>query len=906
MDRAEYIFFTLNRDNYTYRKNDPKSTDTKAEYQKARSYWKDFTDNIIKESDEEDLIAERITQWQSNGNLTDFFWSCIKSKRHNNEIPCISLLAEKDFFKISTGWDIRIKNNVNQAYKQDNMIDLIPTWVQECNIDINLYRIWTKDLEKNITLNEFINNRNKREELINSEKDEVDCIYIGVIYTNKELDQNDDRDSGFIKDFSKYISDIRWFYDRQVGEKSRKYWLFNVYYKMNPLIWDKSKTIGIAAMQYEEGRETASAVTVNKNRIKQISVGDYVAAYTGDRGILAVGEVTREYYDEDNEELFINAGGAKWRQRIGVDWKIIKEEPIYYKGEQFKKDLGFVNEKEVMSSYTIFQITKEGINNIKRLLDEQEVLQGERDMEFGFTNFVKAKRFNFDEEVLKNYLLALKTKPFVILSGISGTGKTKIAQFFAEYMCPDEKISIDEFKEKDDEYSFKYKVKPYNLNHKQIIIPQRFVQLMNLPQFGSSKYIDVIFDGLKESCNLYTSAKGDYTQLGIRGELGKHLVDKYKVNDYFRVILEKHEDEDILYFDWLNPQKKEIIKKSERYCFISVRPDWVDNRSLLGFYNPITEKYQATELLKMMLRAKEDNENPYFVILDEMNLAKVEYYFSDFLSCLESRRIGSDGILIGESIILHDQGEEVVYTDENGKEYKIPNRIIIPENIYFTGTVNIDETTYMFSPKVLDRANVIEFNEVNLYNYKNLIGSNVISQPNPADKSFRDVFTDRYNYHKRLSEKNFDFHNFSDGFEHLININDILQRFYLHFGYRVVDEIMYYLYNADELKYFNILEALDYQILQKILPKMHGNRKKLEVALSLLLAYCFGKKEINLVLSQYDFEYLNNYDFDNVTPRIDEPNSFFNGKDLRFHHSAKKIYRMIKALRNNGFVSFIE
>ena len=133
-----------------------------------------------------------------------------------------------------------------------------------------------------------------------------------------------------------------------------------------------------------------------------------------------------------------------------------------------------------------------------------------------FYKFVAGKGFYFPEELVNNYIFSLKTKPFVILSGISGTGKTKLAQLFAEYMCLD----------------------------------------------------------------------------GIR-----------------------------------------------RYCFISVRPDWNDNRGLLGFYNPITQQYQPTELLKLLLRAVQDDKNPYFVILDEMNLAKVEYYFADFLSCMESRSI---------------------------------------------------------------------------------------------------------------------------------------------------------------------------------------------------------------------------------------------------------------------------
>ena len=101
---------------------------------------------------------------------------------------------------------------------------------------------------------------------------------------------------------------------------------------------------------------------------------------------------------------------------------------------------------------------------------------------------------------------------------------------------------------------------------------------------------------------------------------------------------------------------------------------------------------------------------PYFVILDEMNLAKVEHYFSDFLSIMESRTPDNPE---GEPVILHNWEHS-----ETKDGLLIPGKLHIPSNVYFTGTVNVDESTYMFSPKVLDRANVIEFNDVELEEYK--------------------------------------------------------------------------------------------------------------------------------------------------------------------------------------------
>ena len=149
--------------------------------------------------------------------------------------------------------------------------------------------------------------------------------------------------------------------------------------------------------------------------------------------------------------------------------------------------------------------------------------------------------------------------------------------------------------------------------------------------------------------------------------------------------------------------------KEKRKDLISVRPDWMDNKGFLGFYNILDQKYHSTPLLDFILNAKANSHKPYFVILDEMNLAKVEYYFSDFLSIMESRTVDNPD---GEKIHLHSLEEAKTHEGR-----KIPQKIRIPRNLFFTGTVNVDETTYMFSPKVLDRANVMEFNEVNLEGY---------------------------------------------------------------------------------------------------------------------------------------------------------------------------------------------
>ena len=149
----------------------------------------------------------------------------------------------------------------------------------------------------------------------------------------------------------------------------------------------------------------------------------------------------------------------------------------------------------------------------------------------------------------------------------------------------------------------------------------------------------------------------------------------------------------------------------DNYEVVPVRPDWVDNRGLLGYLNPLTNEYSTTPFLDLLLRARAEEEraaatgenaHPFFVILDEMNLARVEHYFSDFLSALES----------GEDIPLHEN--EAIESGESESGPQVPRKLKVPGNVLFTGTVNVDETTYMFSPKVLDRAFTIEFDQVDL------------------------------------------------------------------------------------------------------------------------------------------------------------------------------------------------
>ena len=137
------------------------------------------------------------------------------------------------------------------------------------------------------------------------------------------------------------------------------------------------------------------------------------------------------------------------------------------------------------------------------------------------------------------------------------------------------------------------------------------------------------------------------------------------------------------------------------YTLISVRPDWNDATDLIGYKN-LDDKFIKGQLTKTILKAQQNKNKPYLICLDEMNLARVEYYLSDYLSIIESRK-KVEQYIITDNIVQYQENNETI-------------KLHIPDNIYIIGTVNMDDTTFQFSRKVLDRANTIEFSDVDLDN----------------------------------------------------------------------------------------------------------------------------------------------------------------------------------------------
>jgi hypothetical protein len=273
------------------------------------------------------------------------------------------------------------------------------------------------------------------------------------------------------------------------------------------------------------------------------------------------------------------------------------------------------------------------------------------------------------------------------------------------------------------------------------------------------------------------------------------------------------------------------FNKDNNYVFLPIRPDFKDSRSLLGYYNPLSDEYQTTELLEIILKAQDDIKNPYFVLFDEMNLARVEYYFSDFLSVLESSR--DDKGFTNESIKLHNS------ESENVKQQGVPKQLRLSPNLYFVGSVNIDETTHMFSPKVLDRAFTIEFNVGDFSSYiKYLEETNYdITVSTEFKRELKRDFINGGDYTYIIKDEEF-LEIANRYYEDLQYLNSLLPE-NLKFGYRVFDEVISFIYNSENsiFQFSDGNEAFDLAIKMKVLPKFHGTRHKLEKVLDDLLEF---------------------------------------------------------------------
>ena len=174
---------------------------------------------------------------------------------------------------------------------------------------------------------------------------------------------------------------------------------------------------------------------------------------------------------------------------------------------------------------------------------------------------------------------------------------------------------------------------------------------------------------------------------------------------------------------WDDKSDEYKAQKPKNFQMVQVKPNWHDSSDLIGYVSRVSGKaeFVAGEFLKFIAKAWENTETPYFLCLDEMNLAPVEQYFAEYLSVIESRKSHGDGIVTTDPIL--EKADEEWYfnltasltSEEDIRKQFNEEGICIPQNLIVVGTVNMDETTFSFSRKVLDRAMTIEMNEVDLH-----------------------------------------------------------------------------------------------------------------------------------------------------------------------------------------------
>lgn len=313
---------------------------------------------------------------------------------------------------------------------------------------------------------------------------------------------------------------------------------------------------------------------------------------------------------------------------------------------------------------------------------------------------------------------------------------------------------------------------------------------------------------------------------------------------------------------------KWICENESQYKIIPVGADWTNREPLLGYLNGLNpQDYIVPEsgVLNLIIEAsKIENANkPFFLILDEMNLSHVERYFADFLSVMESN----------DTIKLYSG---TARKDSNGNE--IPNEIFWSKNLFIIGTVNIDETTYMFSPKVLDRANTIEFriDETNIKSFFDIpskIDLSVLESKGALmAKNFLEIAKDIG------IEKDNEYHDI------FVKFFNELKKVGAEFGYRTAVEMLILIKNLNIVSNISKNESVDIAVMQKLLPKLHGSRSKISKVLEALILLCMKDGQTFSIAKSEE-----------VSP-----------ENINYPIAFEKLVRMYKNALDNGFTSYAE
>lgn len=307
---------------------------------------------------------------------------------------------------------------------------------------------------------------------------------------------------------------------------------------------------------------------------------------------------------------------------------------------------------------------------------------------------------------------------------------------------------------------------------------------------------------------------------------------------------------------WLVSGGKPGTASDERFGFIAVQSDWTEASHLWGYHVPLpaeAEGFYGTEALRVFLSAQRNPDKQHCLLLDEMNLSRPEHYASDLLSAMEVQ--GSPVIRLhraGHSVRLRDGSLQA-----SSQASAVPARIAWPKGLVVIGTVNVDETTFSFAPKVLDRAALLELTDIDLTVFES---------------------------HKDFQEHRWWFN----------EVQRICRPHNLHLGYRAVREVLDTLAKASPLAQKKVV--LDLQLCNKVLPRIRGPRAVVEPLLGALLplAKCAGTENTTLLKEHYPPQNLRK-----EYARVPDPQHL-----KQMSHSERKIAEMLRRAYSVGFTSF--
>lgn len=478
-------------------------------------------------------------------------------------------------------------------------------------------------------------------------------------------------------------------------------------------------------------------------------------------------------------------------------------------------------------------------------------------------------------------LAALLSKRFLIFTGLAGSGKTKLAQAFARWITSPQ-LATDVFAvgseipstnksyfiKKSDNIAVEFWNTYTEPNTIKVMLPREMIAEW-------AAYIEA------NSISQQTPARDIREAVKVKSMFSDQL---HSFETHLKAAA----------FASIESRSNAVVGRC--FAIVPVGADWTGNENILGYPDGLdSTKYVSKQPLDLILSAIDHPDLPYFLILDEMNLSHIERYFADILSVIES----------GESLELYsgDMAKPENWRKTQANILIPPKLKQLPENLFIIGTVNVDETTYMFSPKVLDRANVIEF-RTKADELENYLGNSTkpnLSKLDGKGACFGKAFVDMAQKSALIPSDVKVLFNCE-----ILLFFKALQPQGAEFGYRTAYEGLRFIYfykllgNHPDGDTSWFQGAFDCVIFQKLLPKLHGSRSKLGPVLKKMWFLC-----VNNLKERTGDQLKAAEESARSTDKMAEP-ILIVPVSAPYPLSAEKIGRMWRLLIENGFASFAE